>query len=155
MKKYLIGILIVAIIAFLGVGIFKNQKVEETNTNNVTNVEDTTNATNTENKTDTENTENKVDVENKEITEIKTGEELLEKAEKTLTARGWAGASNNVIGIKDKVAYYYNKGTGEFKKIATGIEDIYYNEDNPEEIILKKGENAEIISNELVFLIYR
>ena len=80
--------------------------------------------------------------------------ELLEKAEKTLTARGWAGASNNLIGIKDGIIYYYNQGTGEFRKLATGIEDIYYKTEDSEEITAKQGEKTEKFGETPTFLIY-
>ena len=59
-----------------------------------------------------------------------------------------------IFSIQLSILYFYNKESGEFKKIAIGIEDIYYNTDDPEEMIAKKGTNAEILDNEQTFLIY-
>ena len=154
MKKYLIGILIVAIVFFVGIELFRKEKLEDSN--NI----DTTSTIQEDKKQENDESkdENTVDTENNstsKMEEIKTGKDLLEKAEKTLSARGWAGASNNVIGLKDKVLYYYNVSTGEVKKIATGIEDIYYEKEISEDITVKKGENAQILSEDLTFLIYK
>lgn len=124
--KYLIGIILICIIVFIGIELFR--KIEHKEVNSSTN--------------------------SSEIVEILNGQELLEKADKILTAKGWAGASNNVVGIKDNILYYYNKGTGEFKKIATGIEDIYY-EGDAEEITAQKANNAEVLTQEFIFIVYK
>ena len=89
------------------------------------------------------------------VSKLKNGEELMQTAEKILTARGWAGASNNVIGLKDGIIYYYNKATGEFYPIAEGIDDIYYATDYAEEITAKKNsEDFKEIKDTPQFLIY-
>ena len=152
--KYLLVIIVIGLVVFVGVELFRNKNVDNPNNNttngmdnNIENANTTNEAGNTTGNTSTDdNTANS--------SEINNGEQLLEQADKTLTARGWAGASNNVIGLKDNILYFYNKESGEFKKIATGIEDIYYNTDDPEEMIAKKGENAEILDEEQTFLIY-
>ena len=77
----------------------------------------------------------------------------MEKA-KTITASGWAGASNNVIGLKDNILYYYNKGTGEFDVIAEGVEDIYSKTEHAEEITAKKGKDFKEIKEKPVFVEY-
>ena len=64
------------------------------------------------------------------------------------------GASNNMIGLKEGVLYLYNKETKEFKTIATGIEDIYYKTELAEDITVKKGSNAQILDENVTFLIY-
>ena len=135
-KKYLIAILIIAIVAFAGVEIFRKTETEEpkNNTSNTVNTENTSNENNTntpnnisepeDNTTNTTNTTNTLNsdpkVEPTPTEKITNGEDLIAKA-KTLTARGWAGASNNVIGLKDGILYYYNKSSGEFYEIAEGI----------------------------------
>lgn len=150
--KYLIVIIIIFILVFIGIDFLgkeeniqnkienKNQVSNETTKNNIItdgNIED-------DNKTQTSNL----------IEEIKNGQELLLKADKILTARGWAGASNNIIGIKDKTIYYYNKGTEEFRKIAIEIDDIYYKTGDSEEITAKKTDKTEIIGEIPEFLIF-
>ena len=156
--KYVLVIIVIGLLLFVGVELFRNKDVDNPNNNN-----NTTNATDNckENTNTTDNNEianttgNTLTGDNTtNHDEIENGEQLLEQADKTLTARGWAGASNNVIGLKDNILYFYNKESGEFKKIATGIEDIYYNTDDPEEIIAKRGENAEILDEEQTFLAY-
>lgn len=141
--KYLIVIIIVCVLVFVGIEFFRNKETNTQN-NNVSNEIDTNNTTETDTEPEEETTNN----------EITNGEELLEKAEKTLTARGWAGASNNMIGLKDGIIYYYNKGTGEFIKLATGIEDIYYKTEDSEEITAKQGEKTEKFGETPTFLIY-
>ena len=164
--KYLIVIIAISILVFIGIEVFRKIENEEENntTNNISentsvetgiNVEENT-VTESKNTDDTnttqeKNTQTSDNIEKKE--KLKNGEELMQKAEKTLSARGWAGASNNIIGIKDKTAYFYNKETNEFKKIATGVEDIYYKTDFVEEITIKKGTNTNILQ-EIEFVIY-
>lgn len=150
--KYLIVIILICIAVFIGIEIFRNVEIDnsENTTNNIIDTdgeikdEEATNDM-LEQENSTQNNETQVEIQN--------GQELLEKAEKILSARGWAGASNNILGIKDNVLYYYDKGTGEFRKIATGIEDIYYKTDSSEEITAKKGNNAEILTEEFNFLL--
>ena len=154
--EYLLVIIIIGILVFVGVELFRNKENQNLN-NNTTNTQNNSieNSNNTNNN-ETDNT-NENDIKNNETSddaEIKNGEELLEKADKKLTARGWAGASNNIIGLKDNTLYFYNKESKEFKKIATGIEDIYYNTNNIEEIVAKKSDNAEILNNDQTFLIF-
>lgn len=156
--KYVIMIIVLCLIVFIGVEVFKNDKREEekkeenTNTiieekienDNKEKEEENNIQSNTENNTQTNNIKG----------EIKSGSELEQKAEKTLTARGWMGASNNMIGLKEGVLYLYNKETKEFKTIATGIEDIYYKTELAEDITVKKGSNAQILDENVTFLIY-
>ena len=160
--KYLIAIIVICIVVFIGIEVFRKiENEDENNTiNNISedtsvvtgaNVEnisaDDTNATQEKNMTTPNSTE--------KAEKLKNGEELMQKAEKTLTARGWAGASSNVIGLKDEIIYYYNKGTGEFFQIAEGIEDIYYATDYAEEITAKKNsEDFKEIKDAPQFLIY-
>lgn len=149
--KYLIIIIIVGVLVFVGVEVFRNKEHQTQNENNISNDVNNNNTIKTDEEKDktTETEENP-----NQNAEITSGQELLEKAEKTLTARGWAGASNNIIGLKDGILYYYNQGTGELKKLATGIEDIYYKTDDSEEITAKQGEKTEKIEETPTFLIY-
>lgn len=152
-SKYLFIILIIFVLVFIGVEIFRKKehdKIEDINTNEINTIENSNNIQSTEEVKPSNTISND---KNQESKEIASGEELMQKAEKTLSARGWAGASNNIIGIKDKTAYFYNKETNEFKKIATGVEDIYYKTDFAEEITIKKGSNANILQ-EIEFVIY-
>lgn len=149
--KYLIVIIIVCVLVFVGIEFFRNKENQTQNDNNISN--DVNNNT-TETDSETENKTTEPEENPSKNTEIKNGEELLEKAEKTLVARGWAGASNNIIGLKEGIIYYYNKGTGEFRKLATGIEDIYYKTEDSEEITAKQGEKTEKIGETPTFLIY-
>ena len=118
-KKYIVGILIIAIIAFAGIEIFRKNSHEEI----------------------------------KETEKITNGEELIQKA-KTITASGWAGASNNVVGLKDGTLYYYNKGTGEFEVLAEGVEDIYSKTEVSEEITAKKGKDFKEVKEKPIFVEY-
>lgn len=150
--KYLIVIIIVCVLVFVGIEFFRNKENQVQNGNNISNDVDSNNIIETDTEAEEETTKNEEDLnQNNEIT---SGQELLEKAEKTLTARGWAGASNNIIGIKDGIIYYYNQGTGEFRKLATGIEDIYYKTDDSEDITAKQGEKTEKFGETPTFLIY-
>ena len=149
--KYLIVIIIVCVLVFVGIEFFRNKEEQTQNDNNISN-DVNNNTIETDAETEGETTKNEENTnQNNEIT---NGQELLEKAEKTLTARGWAGASNNLIGIKDGIIYYYNQGTGEFRKLATGIEDIYYKTEDSEEITAKQGEKTERFGETPTFLIY-
>ena len=168
-KKYLIAILIIAIVAFAGVEIFRKTETEEpkNNTSNTVNTENTSNENNTntpnnisepeDNTTNTTNTTNTLNsdpkVEPTPTEKITNGEDLIAKA-KTLTARGWAGASNNVIGLKDGILYYYNKSSGEFYEIAEGIEDIYFKTEYAEDITAKKGTDFKEIKEKPLFVEY-
>ena len=149
--KYLIVIIIVCVLVFVGIEFFRNKEEQTQNDNNISN-DVNNNTIETDAETEGETTKNEENTnQNNEIT---NGQELLEKAEKTLTARGWAGATNNLIGIKDGIIYYYNQGTGEFRKLATGIEDIYYKTEDSEEITAKQGEKTEKFGETPTFLIY-
>lgn len=156
--KYLVGVIIICVIVFIGVEFFrdKNHEEEYQNTNTTqeenTNNEDENVAVSTPSEENKENEEDGTNttVENEKI---QNGEQLMKEA-KTLTARGWAGASNNVIGLKDGVLYYYNKGTGEFYPIAEGVEDIYFKAEYAEDITAKKGNNFKEIKEAPTFLIY-
>lgn len=162
-KKYLIAILIIAIVAFAGVEIFRKTETEESknNTSNTANTENTSNENNTnttnnisepeDNTTNTTNSDPKV--EPTPIEKITNGEELIAKA-KTLTARGWAGASNNVIGLKDGILYYYDKSSKEIYEIAEGIEDIYFKTEYAEDITAKKGKDFKEIKEKPEFVEY-
>ena len=161
-KKYVIGIILIAIIAFAGIEIFRKNDHEETNNNTINvNSEDINTSSNFNTTTDNSSTSNKTESSSKveektteETTEkITNGKELMEKA-KTITASGWAGASNNVIGLKDNILYYYNKGTGEFEIIAEGVEDIYSKTEYPEEITAKKGKDFKEIKEKPIFVEY-
>ena len=168
-KKYLIAILIIAIVAFAGVEIFRKTETEEpkNNTSNTVNTENTSNEINTntpnnisepeDNTTNTTNTTNTLNsdpkVEPTPTEKITNGEDLIAKA-KTLTARGWAGASNNVIGLKDGILYYYNKSSGEFYEIAEGIEDIYFKTEYAEDITAKKGTDFKEVKERPLFVEY-
>lgn len=154
-KKYLIGIIIIAIIVFVGIEVFR--KVEKDNTNNEISepANNTTDNTINNSENTIENGKTEEQKPSNEVEEIQSGEELLEKAETTLIARGWAGASNNIVGLKDGNLYYYNKESKEIKKIATGIQKIYYETEDSEEITAQKGNDAKIIDEKLTFIIYK
>ena len=89
------------------------------------------------------------------LEEITNSEELLEKADTILIARGWAGASNNKIILKNGTLYHYDNSSKKITKLATGIEKIYYETDQSEEITAQKGNNANIIDDKLTFIIYK
>ena len=157
-KKYIIGIILIVVIIFGVTEIFmKNTNKESNNDNNITNgnVEkidknsENSNMSNTIENSITNNNEDK-----KDNTRINNGEELMQKADKTVSARGWAGASNNVIGLKNGIIYYYNKGTEEFYTIAEGVDDIYYATDDDEEITAKRNNSFKEIKEAPEFLIY-
>ena len=159
--KYLIVIIVICVLAFIGIEAFRKVEHEEDN-NTINNISentsvvtggivenisaDDTNTTQEKNTTAPNSTE--------KVEKLKNGEELMQKAEKTLTARGWAGASSNVIGLKDGIIYYYNKATGEFYTIAEGIEDIYYATDYAEEITAKKNSEFKEVKDAPQFLLY-
>lgn len=156
--KYLIGIIVICILVFIGIEIFsqtENEELQNSNNSINENIDTSTDQQNTTTEENNTTQESNIEqINTKETEEITTGEELLEKAEKTLTARGWAGASNNVIGLKDGIIYYYNKATGEFHKIAEGIEDIYYKTELSEDIIAKKNSEFKEENEAPEFVIY-
>ena len=167
--KYIIAIIVICLLVFIGVELLSqnntnNQNtMDETNTSNENIENENTESENTTNETNSDNTDSAEQNSPEETPvigepavkdEITTGEELLEQAEKTLTARGWAGSSNNIIGLKDETIYFYNRGTGEFYKIATGITDIEYSEDDPEIIIATKNSNSQELGEKPMFLEY-
>lgn len=162
--KYLIAIIVICIVVFIGIEVFRKIENEDEN-NTINNTAENENITTgasveentiTENKItdDTNTTQEKNITTSNNIEKLKNGEELMQKAEKTLTARGWAGASNNVIGLKDGIIYYYNKATGEFYAIAKGIDDIYYKEEYSEEITAKRNSKFKEVKNAPEFLVY-
>ena len=147
---------------FIGIEAFRKVENEEDN-NTINELKEDENIstganimnTSTDNTNGTQQQSSTTSNSTKKMEEVKNGEELMQTAEKTLTARGWAGASSNVIGLKDGIIYYYNKATGEFYPIAEGIEDIYYKEEYSEEITAKKSsENFKEIKDAPQFLIY-
>ena len=108
--KYIIAIIVICLLVFIGVELLSQNNTNNQNTLDGTNTntsnenienENTTNETNTDNAEQNNPEETPVIGEPAVKDEITTGEELLEQAEKTLTARGWAGSSNNIIGLKD------------------------------------------------------
>lgn len=160
--KYLIAIIVICVLVFIGIEAFRKVEHEEDN-NTINNISENTSVVTGANvkniSTDDTNVTQEKDTETQNSTEkadkLKNGEELMQTAEKILTARGWAGASNNVIGLKDGIIYYYNKATGEFYPIAEGIDDIYYATDYAEEITAKKNsEDFKEIKDTPQFLIY-
>ena len=169
--KYLIIIIVIGICIFIGVEVFRQKNNEQNNKDISTHEIAENTQTNQDIEKDIidnahltqkpvvtgENIESK-DVKNEEektkTETLKSGEDLMQNAEKTVTARGWAGASNNVIGLKDGVIYYYNKGTEEFYLLAEGVDDIYYATDEAEEITAKKNSNFKELKEAPEFLIY-
>ena len=161
-KKYFISILIMAIIVFAMIELFSKNANEETTSNIVT--ENTVkeesksdeNIINSKDKAE-ENVVEKNEVDEKSETnnqeKITNGEELINKA-KTITASGWAGAANNIIGLKDGILYYNNKGTGEFEVLSEGVEDIYSKTEVAEEITAKKGKEFKEIKEKPMFVKY-
>ena len=167
--KYLMIIIIIGICAFIGIEVFRKENnnqnnndistqeiAENTQTNQDTERDIINNAHLTQKPVVTEENIEPKDVKKEEekTKTLKNGEELMQNAEETVTARGWAGASNNVIGLKNGIIYYYNKGTEEFYTIAEGIDDIYYATDDDEEITAKKNSNFKEIKEAPEFLIY-
>ena len=161
--KYIIAIIVICLLVFIGVELLSQNNTNNQNTLDGTNTntsnenienENTTNETNTDNAEQNNPEETPVIGEPAVKDEITTGEELLEQAEKTLTARGWAGSSNNKIGLKDETKYFYKSGTAELYKFATGITDIEYSEDDPEIIIATKNSNSQELGEKPMFLEY-
>ena len=153
--KYLIIIIVISIFVFIGAEAFRNNNI-----NDEISKEDVTTSTNIDNSSNAEPnipqiSETKENIEENEKKEmLKNGEELIQKAEKTVTARGWAGASNNIIGLKDGILYYYNKETEEFYQFAEGVDDIYFSKDDEEQIIAKKSSKFKEIKETPQFLKY-
>lgn len=149
-KKYLIGIIIIAIIVFVVIEFFRSEEKDDTISSNIT-----SNVTgNTISNTTSNVTSNTTEATTKDE-EITNSEELLEKADTILIARGWAGASNNKIILKNGTLYHYDNSSKKITKLATGIEKIYYETDQSEEITAQKGNNANIIDDKLTFIIYK
>lgn len=161
--KFLIVIIVIGIIVFLGIETFRKKEYVEVNESEeiITNKSELNNETENVVTTDRKTEENDNSIQREEVInnenqveQIQNGQELMQKAEKTIKARGWAGASNNVIGLKDGIIYYYNKETEEFYVIAEGIDDIYYSADYAEEITAKKNSKFKEIEDTPEFLIY-
>lgn len=169
--KYLMVIIVIGICVFIGIEVFRKENnnqnnndistqeiAENTQTNQDTEKDIIDNAHLTQRPVVTGEDMDSNDVKNEEKntkTEIlKNGEDMMQNAEKIVTARGWAGASNNIIGLKDGIIYYYNKGTEEFYQLAEGIDDIYYATDEAEEITAKKNSNFKEQKEAPMFLIY-
>lgn len=149
-KKFLIGIIIIAIIVFVVIEFFRSEEKDDTISSNTT-----SNVTgNTISNTTSNVTSNTTEATTKDE-EITNSEELLEKADTILIARGWAGASNNKIILKNGILYHYDNSSKKITKLATGIEKIYYETDQSEEIIAQKGNNANIIDKKLTYIIYK
>lgn len=167
MWKYLMIIIVIGICVFIGIELYRKENNKDISTHEI--------AENIQKNQDIENDsinnahltqkpvvtgENiepedvKKEEEKTKPETLKSGEDLMQNAEKTVIARGWAGASNNVIGLKDGIIYYYNKGTEEFYTIAEGIDDIYYATDESEEITAKKNSNFKELKEKPMFLIY-
>lgn len=167
MWKYLMIIIVIGICVFIGIEVYRKENNKDISTHEI--------AENIQTNQDIENdsinnahltqkpvvTEENIEPEDVKKEEektkpetLKSGEDLMQSAEKTVTARGWAGASNNIIGLKDGIIYYYNKGTEEFYTIAEGIDDIYYATDESEEITAKKNSNFKELKEKPMFLIY-
>lgn len=165
--KYLMIIIVIGICVFIGIEVFRKENnkdisTHETAENIQTNQDIENDIINNAHLTqkpvvtgeDMESNDEKKEEENTKTEILKNGEELMQNAEKTVTARGWAGASNNVIGLKDGIIYYYNKGTEEFYQLAEGVDDIYYATDESEEITAKKNSNFKELKEKPMFLIY-
>lgn len=169
--KYIMIIIVVGICVFVGIEVFRKENNNQNNKdistqeiaeNTQTNQDIENDIINDANLTqeaivtgeDMESSDGKNEEKNTKTEILKNGEDLIQNAEKTVTARGWAGASNNVIGLKDGVIYYYNKGTEEFYQLAEGIDDIYYATDEAEEITAKKNSSFKELNEKPMFLIY-
>ena len=170
--KYLMAIIAIGICVFIGIEVFRKENNNQQNNNDISTQEIAKNTqTNQDFEKDIidnahltqkpvvteENIESKDAKNEKEDTKtekLKNGEDLMQNAEKTVTARGWAGASNNIIGLKDGIIYYYNQGTEEFYELAEGVDDIYYATDESEEITAKKNSNFKELKEKPMFLIY-
>lgn len=169
--KYLIVIIVLCVFVFIGLELFKKENNEQKN-DDISTHETAENAQTNQDiekdfidnahltqkpvvtGEDTESKDVKNEEENTKTETLKNGQELMQSADKTITARGWAGASNNVIGLKDGIIYYYNKGTEEFYEIAEGVDDIYYATDEAEEITAKKNNKFKELKEAPMFLIY-
>lgn len=147
--KYVLVTIIIGILVFIAIEMYRDNSNDNINKNSVN---ESTNTLQNENSYDIENEKNEEEEISEEITD---GEELLQKAEKTLNARGWAGASNNLIGLKDGILYYYNTETKEFEKLATGIADIYYETEDSETIVAEKTDNSEILEETPEYIQYK
>ena len=165
--KYLMIIIVIGICVFIGIEVYRKennkdistheiaeniQKNQDIENDSINNAHLTQKPVVTEKNIETEDVKKEEEKTKPEI--LKSGEDLMQNAEKTVTARGWAGASNNIIGLKDGIIYYYNKGTEEFYTIAEGIDDIYYATDESEEITAKKNSNFKELKEKPMFLIY-
>ena len=167
MWKYLMIIIVIGICVFIGIEVYRKENNKDISTHEIaeniqTNQDIENDSINNAHLTQKpvvtgENIEPEDVKKEEEKTKpetLKSGEDLMQSAEKTVTARGWAGASNNIIGLKDGIIYYYNKGTEEFYTIAEGIDDIYYATDESEEITAKKNSNFKELKEKPMFLIY-
>ena len=167
MWKYLMIIIVIGICVFIGIEVYRKENNKDISTHEIAeniqknqDIENDSinNAHLTQKPVVTgENIEPEAVKKEEEKTKpetLKSGEDLMRNAEKTVIARGWAGASNNVIGLKDGIIYYYNKGTEEFYTIAEGIDDIYYATDESEEITAKKNSDFKELKEKPMFLIY-
>lgn len=170
--KYLMAIIVIGICVFIGIEVFRKENNNQQNNNDISTQEIAKNTQTNQDfekdiidnahltqkpvvtGEDMESNDEKKEEENTKTETLKNGEDLMQNAEKTVTARGWAGASNNIIGLKDGVIYYYNKGTEEFYQLAQGVDDIYYTTDESEEITAKKNNNFKELKEKPMFLIY-
>ena len=97
--KYLIAIIVICVLVFIGIEAFRKVEHEEDNNtiNEITEGEDISTGANimntsTDNANVTQQQSSTTSNSTKEMEEVKNGEELMQTAEKILTARGWAGA---------------------------------------------------------------
>lgn len=74
-------------------------------------------------------------------------------AKEALTPRGFAGSSNHIFYLKDNNLYYYVH-EGEDELYAIGVEKIYHESKQSEEVVVKLNKNSEIIK-ESSYLIYK
>ena len=74
-------------------------------------------------------------------------------AKEALTPRGFSGSSNHIFYLKDNKLYYYNH-EGEDELYAIGVEKIYHESKQSEEVVVKLNKNSEIIK-ESSYLIYK
>ena len=83
------------------------------------------------------------------------GEEEYKNADKYLSAKGYAGASDNIYYLKGDSLYYYKISSKTTTLIAKGVSDIYYPSVQSDEINVKLNTNYNIYDNsrsELVFI---
>ena len=167
--KYLVCIVIICILVLIGFEFFKkddsnkntsNTKVENTLSNQTKNEVQTNTSSDKDNSTSTQNTNttnttsnSSSDSDNK--TQEASREEILNEPDKELEATGWAGASNNVIILKNNILYHYDKSSKELTKIASGVNDLYYENDLSEMMTVEKNSNFEEYETDYDYIQYK